>query len=231
MEHILLLHGAIGAGAQLNDLAKGLNDKYHVSVIDFIGHGSKKMNSKPYSIPLFASDVLTFMQERKLEKISIFGYSMGGYVAAYFASRYPEKVNNIITLAAKFHWDEQVAAKEIQMLNADKITEKLPAFAKVLQDRHTANDWKEVLKKTVDMLLELGKNNTLKDTDYTGIAARALLLLGDRDKMVSIDETLSVYKALPNAQMCMLPGTPHPIEQVDVQMLSYVIDRFMTNTN
>ena len=169
MEHILLLHGAIGAGAQLNELAVALSERYNVSVIDFTGHGSKKLNNRSYSIPLFANDILEFMEAHKLRKISIFGYSMGGYVAAYFAMLYPDKVNNVISLAAKFHWDEQVAAKEVQMLNADKIAEKLPAFAKTLSERHTGNDWKDVLQKTTDMLVALGKDNTLKNTDYIKI--------------------------------------------------------------
>jgi len=76
-------------------------------------------------------------------------------------------------------------------------------------------------------MVALGKDNTLKITDHAEINTPALILLGDRDKMVGLEETLLVYKALPNAQMGMLPGTPHPIEQVDVNLLGMMIERFL----
>jgi hypothetical protein len=45
--------------------------------------------------------------------------------------------------------------------------------------------------------------------------------------MVTLDETLAVYKALPNARMGMLPNTPHPVEQVDVALLSFMVGSFL----
>src|SRR6185312_9159050 len=109
---------------------------------------------------------------------------------------------------------ESIASREIQMLNPEKIAQKLPAFAEALQQRHAPNDWKVLLEKTAAMMLALGADNTLKTADYAGIATPALILLGDRDKMVSLEETVAVYKALPNARMSMLPATQHPIEQI-----------------
>lgn len=54
---------------------------------------------------------------------------------------------------------------------------------------------------------------------YPEIDIPILILLGDGDKMVTLDETVNVYKLLPNAQFGVLPNTPHPIEQVNVKML------------
>lgn len=152
---------------------------------------------------------------------------MGGYVAMYLARHYPQRVGKVITLATKFHWDVPVAEKECKMLDSAKISEKLPAFAQYLSDSHSPNDWKEVLAKTQDMLREMGKNNPLGLHDYGEIQVPVLLLLGDRDKMVTLDETVAVYKALPAAQMGVLPGTPHPIEQVDNALLAFMIDSFL----
>ncbi len=143
------------------------------------------------------------------------------------AKQNPEKVGKIITLATKFNWDETIAANEIKMLNADKIAEKLPAFAETLQKRHAPNDWKTLLSKSAEMLYGLGKDNTLKLEDYKDIKTPSLILLGDRDKMVTLDETVAIYKQLPNAQMGVLPHTPHPIEQTDPELLTYFINRFL----
>jgi pimeloyl-ACP methyl ester carboxylesterase len=227
METLLLLHGAIGAADQLKPLAVALSADYNVHMLDFSGHGNAPAAAGPFSIELFANDVLQYMCANSLERVSIFGYSMGGYVGLYLAKNHPERVNSVITLATKFHWDSEIAAREILMLNPEKIEQKLPAFAATLRDRHSGMDWKEVLKMTVEMMVALGADNTLKPADYAGITAPSLLLLGDRDKMVSLDETVATYKCLPVAQLGVLPGTSHPIEQVNVDMLVFTIKQFL----
>lgn len=228
MKTILLLHGAIGASDQLATIAEDLSNTYKVYTLDFNGHGGMPFSESPFSIALFANEVLDFMNKEELNNVSIFGYSMGGYVAMYLAKYHPEKIDRIITLATKFHWDAETAAKETKMLNADKIEEKLPAFAAALAKRHSPNEWKEVLGKTAAMLINMGNNNPLKVEDYTNIIHPCMILLGDRDKMITLDETINVYKTLPNAQMGMLPNTQHPIEQVNMSYLLFYIRQFMS---
>jgi len=227
MQPLLLLHGAIGAASQLQPLADKLKTDFSIHTLDFSGHGGRSVTDEPFSIALFAGDVLRFMKEQQIDKISVFGYSMGGYVGMYLARYHPEKISKVITLATKYHWDETIAAKEIQMLHPEKIEQKIPAFAETLKDRHNPSAWKEVLKKTAEMITALGNDNTLKEGDYASVSTPALLLLGDRDKMVSLEETVAVYKTLPNARLGVLPNTPHPIEQVDVNLLAFMVKHFL----
>jgi pimeloyl-ACP methyl ester carboxylesterase len=90
---------------------------------------------------------------------------------------------------------------------------------------HAPNDWKEILQRTANMLIEMGRDNPLKPEDYKEIRIPCLIMLGDRDKMVTLEETVTVYKSLADAQMAVLPGTPHPVEQVDPALVSYLIER------
>jgi pimeloyl-ACP methyl ester carboxylesterase len=227
MQQLLLLHGAVGASSQLADLAESLGDRYRVYTHDFTGHGGRPFPDSPFSMDLFVADVLEFMDHERLDNVSIFGYSMGGYVAMCLAKRYPQRVKKIITLATKYHWDEAIAAREIQMLDPVKIEQKVPAFAAALAERHAPNDWKQVLKHTSGMMVGMGADNPLKMDDYPVISTPSLIMLGDQDKMVSLDETVAVYKALPKAQLSILPGTPHPLEHVDVHLLHHMVDRFL----
>lgn len=227
METLLLLHGAIGSSSQLRPLADALSATYDVHSIDLPGHGGTPFADVAFSMQLFADSVLAYMDDKGLQKVSIFGYSMGGYVGMYLARHHADRVNKVVTLATKYHWDEAIAAKEVLMLDPAKIEVKLPAFVATLQERHAPADWKEVLKRTTDMMVTLGNDNTLKQEDHAAITAPVLVLLGDRDKMVTLDETLAVYKNLPIAQLGILPGTPHPIEQVDVAMLTMLVCRFL----
>jgi len=227
MQNILLLHGAIGSAEQLEPLKTHLEKECVVHTFNFSGHGGKPANS-PFSIENFAHEVIAFLDERNLDRISVFGYSMGGYVALYLARHYPERIESVITLATKFRWDPTIAEKEIQMLNSEKILEKLPAFAEILRERHSPVDWQQTLASTRELLTALGQNNVLKQEDYKAIECNCLVLLGDRDKMITFEETLEVYKALPNARMGMLPFSGHPIEQTNLDALAFLITQFLS---
>ena len=226
MEHTLLLHGAIGSKEQFLLLEEKLVNSFTVHRLNFGGHGGSSFADEKFSINLFASEVIAFLDEKEIDGTNIFGYSMGGYVAMYLAKQHPQRIKKIITLATKFTWDETIAAQEIKMLNADKIEEKLPDFAAALQKRHTPNDWKVVLEKTAAMLAAMGKDNPLKFADYPGIHHPVLLMLGDRDKMVTLDETVEVYKSLPKAQLTVLPNTSHPLELVNTDRLASELNSF-----
>jgi pimeloyl-ACP methyl ester carboxylesterase len=220
---LLLLHGAVGVSSQLKAIAEKLSKSYEVHLFDFPGHGGKELPAEPFSIKLFSDAVLSYIQENHLQQLTIFGYSMGGYVAMYLAKYHPAFIDRIITLGTKFHWDEATAAKEAKMLNADTIATKVPAFAAALEKRHAPNDWKEILQRTADMLLEMGRDNPLKPEDYAAIKIPSLIMLGDRDKMITLEETVTVYKLLPDAQMAVLPGTPHLIEQINLALVHYLV--------
>lgn len=221
-----MLHGAIGSSVQLESLADLLTDDFKVSLLNFSGHGGKPVTNEKFSIEMFAEDVLYFIDKGRLEGINIYGYSMGGYVALYIARHYPVKINKIFTTATKFNWNEDTSLKESKLLNPEIISEKIPKFAEQLSERHSPEDWKIVLNKTAEMMIGLGKNNLLKDKDYLQIENEILLSVGDRDNMVSIEETVDVYRKLKNGSLLILPGTPHPIEKINAERLANEIKKF-----
>jgi esterase/lipase len=226
MKNIVLLHGAIGAKDQLQPLADLLKNDFIVHVFNFSGHGGKPFAEEHFSIEAFAAELQEYFLTQEIEQASVFGYSMGGYVALYLAKQQPQLFNKIITLATKFQWDETIVAKEVSMLNTEIILEKVPVFAEQLKQRHAPNDWKLVLNKTKTMLLQMGKENPLHPNDYTTIDQPVLLLLGDNDKMVTREETEAVQKALPNSRFQLMEQTAHPIEKIKNEVLADIIREF-----
>lgn len=226
MQDLMLVHGAIGSSKQLLELEESLKGFYQVHNPDLPGHGGQPMVDH-FSISFFADHIIQYCDEHKIDKFSIFGYSMGGYIALYLARHYPGRIDKVITLATKFHWDPMIAQKEIQMLQPGLIQEKLPKFARVLSERHAPNEWGEVLQKTAGLLERLGQQNELNAEDHKEIKQPVLVMLGDRDKMVGLDETVATYKLLSNAQLAILPGTPHPIEQVNMELISFLLRKFI----
>lgn len=230
MQHVLLLHGAMGAKDQLHSLAESLANDFLVHSLNFWGHGGEPLPDTDWSIDLFARQVMAYRAKNipAGEPLHLFGYSMGGYVGMYINRHHPGVLAKTISLATKFHWDEPGANREVRMLQPAILEQKVPAFAEQLARRHAPQDWKQVMEKTANMLLAMGKDNPLKPEDYSQISNPSLLLLGDRDKMVSLEETQQVFKQLPAGQLGMLPATPHPIEQADTACLTVLIKKFIT---
>ena len=145
----------------------------------------------------------------------------------YLAKNYSNRIEKLLTLATKFKWNKIIAEKEIKQLNAETIAEKLPDFAAALKNSHAPNDWKKLLEKTAGMLKKMGNDNPLKPEDLCSINQPVLLMLGDRDKMVTLDETLEVYNLLPQARLSIFPNIPHPIEKVSMLRLAFEIKTFL----
>jgi len=226
MKKLLLLHGAIGAASQFDKLTEELKGKFEIYTLNFSRHGGEKITDEKFSIELFAKDVLNFLEKNKLEGIDVYGYSMGGYVALYIASKYPEKLNRIFTTATKFDWNEETSAKESKMLNPVKIEEKIPAFAKSLEKRHHPSDWKTVLNKTAEMMIDLGKKPLLTDEVLSKINNEVIVSVGDSDTMVTIEETANAAGKLKNGKLFIFSDTKHPIEKMDAQKIAGEVSSF-----
>jgi len=225
MQNIILLHGAIGAKDQLEPLAIELKQQgYNVFTLSFSGHGQTPFATN-FGIEQFALELDQFINEKNLDKPTVFGYSMGGYVALYLAHQQPTLLGNIITLGTKFEWSTEIAKKEVKMLDSKTIVEKVPKFAEALQKRH-GQDWELLLQKTAKIMLSLGNKNALSLNDFTAIENKVLIGLADKDNMVSLEETTAVYKQLKNGDMYMLPNTKHPIETVDSKLLAELVTKF-----
>jgi pimeloyl-ACP methyl ester carboxylesterase len=210
----LLLHGALGAKTQLHPLKELLSNDREVYSMNFSGHGGEPFSNAGFGIEVFADDVRAFMDAHSLDRVDIFGYSMGGYVALWFAWLYPQRVNSIVTLGTKFDWDVSSAEKEARKVNPEKILEKIPAFARILEHRHAPNDWKELLRKTGDMMLGLGRQPLLTEEIIRAIAIPTQVVLGDLDDMADRAYSERVAGLLPGGSFLSLENTPHPIEKL-----------------
>lgn len=229
MQDIILLHGAIGAKDQLRPLAENLQTKGFIPhLLSFSGHGSEPFAAE-FGISQFVGELHRFILEKRLEQPSVFGYSMGGYVALQLALQYPELIGKIATLATKFAWTPDGARKEAAMLDVAALREKVPQFATVLQNRHSAG-WIELLEKTSGMIKSLGEKPLLGSGELNLIKNKVLLGVGDLDTMVSLDETINTFQTIPQAGLYVLPGTKHPIETVSVDLLGIILEQYFRKT-
>ena len=224
MENLIILHGALGSKKQFHQLEKLLSTDFKVYTLDFEGHGEFQ-SSEPYSIELFSKNLTSFISEKGIAEPQIFGYSMGGYVALYAALQHPKMIRSIFTLGTKFNWNPETANKEVKMLDPGVIEDKVPHFKNHLMSIHPNNDWKDLLSKTAEMMLQLGASPLLKKIEFAQINLPVKIGRGDADKMVSMEESEFAVEHLANAELITFPNCPHPIEKVNLQLLLKSIKR------
>lgn len=212
MQSIILLHGALGAAAQFDQVIEPLSTDFDVHVFDLIGHGNRK-NSTPFAIDTFSNDLNEYIESNNISEPIVFGYSMGGYVAMHLASKNPSAIKKIITYGTKVKWDEAIATQETRLLNPDKIEEKVPKFAQYLGSLHGDKDWKIVMQKTAQLMIELGRNNLIESFCHT-INTEVEIGISNTDEMVTLEESKHIAEKLPNGRLKIHDQLPHPIQKI-----------------
>jgi pimeloyl-ACP methyl ester carboxylesterase len=190
-------------------------------------HGNKEIPKEGFNIELFSQEISNFIIEQEISPANILGYSMGGYAALHLSLNHPEHIKSIFTLATKFDWSEESTKREIKMLNPELMKEKIPAFVKTLEERHSSK-WNEVVLQTAHMMKRLS-DNPLTEKDFQKIEIPVRLAVGDRDRMVSVQETQSVFKLLKQGSLLVLPNTSHPFEKVNTERLAQELKIFFKN--
>ena len=102
---LILLHGGLGAiemfGPNLTTLAKGRQ----VIAVDLQGHGRTADIDRPLSIEAMGDDIAALIQELKLGRADVMGYSLGGGVAFRFAAQHPDRVRRLVLVSAVYAQD------------------------------------------------------------------------------------------------------------------------------
>ena len=98
---IVMLHGFMGSSGDWKKIACKFSDKYRCIRIDLPGHGhSLNINKESYTIDNTAREVIKILDAIGVEKFNLLGYSMGGRLALYIATHYPERIEKLIIESA-----------------------------------------------------------------------------------------------------------------------------------
>lgn len=224
MPNLILLHGALGHSDIFKPYLETLSQYFTIHTPLFSGHGDTELPAKGINTEKYTKELTLYCKENNLTDVALFGHSMGGYVALCYAMQSPENINSIITLGTKFDWTEEQALKESKMLNPDVILEKVPKYAQLLESQH-GKKWKELLPAIASLMVDLGKNPPLKN-NLADINIPVQIMVGDQDNMVTIEESIGVYRSLPNAKLAVLPDTKHPMDKVRPSLLLDVMKDF-----
>jgi pimeloyl-ACP methyl ester carboxylesterase len=225
MRDLILLHGALGASSEFDELLPFLEEKFNVFTFDLSGHGQNS-NDAQFSMSLFAEDLRHFIIKKGLDKPQLFGYSMGGYVVYTLAIADKKILGDIMSLGTKLKWDPLTAKHETSKLDPNKILEKVPKFGAYLDSIHL--DWKANMSKTANLMTALGNGSALTFEDFSKIQNKVFIGLADMDEMVSCQETVDVDAAILNSHYYKLPNSTHALVKLDKALLAEYIIKFLS---
>jgi len=89
---MLCLHGRWGRGETWTDLMVRYEDRFRIIAPDQRGHGLSDKPEGPYTADQLAADAHELVRLLGCLPVTVVGHSMGGRVAGYLASLYPEAV-------------------------------------------------------------------------------------------------------------------------------------------
>jgi pimeloyl-ACP methyl ester carboxylesterase len=98
-EVLIMIHGL---GSNLQAWQKnidGLKGQYRCIAIDLPGYGKSSKGMHAYDMAFFAETVYQFIQQLKLDKVSLIGHSMGGQIAIHTLLAHPQAATELLLLA------------------------------------------------------------------------------------------------------------------------------------
>jgi pimeloyl-ACP methyl ester carboxylesterase len=94
---VLLLHGNNFGGFYFKVIIDALTrEGFRVIVPDQIGYGKSSKPIAPYNFNSQARNTWRILQHEQIERVMVIGHSMGGMLAARFATQFPKAVERVV---------------------------------------------------------------------------------------------------------------------------------------
>ncbi len=88
---IVFIHGYCGSSAYFSKLIPLLASQYRILAVDLFGHSqSAELNGEQYNLDSVAAYIDEWLGGLKLERVHLFGHSLGGYITLAVAERKPD---------------------------------------------------------------------------------------------------------------------------------------------
>ncbi|MBI5267270.1 MAG: 2-succinyl-6-hydroxy-2,4-cyclohexadiene-1-carboxylate synthase [candidate division Zixibacteria bacterium] len=130
---LVLLHGFLGGQEDWRDLIDGLGDSCDAIAIDLPGHGaSTDMPERHFSFDGISHAISDLLATLGVNQYCLAGYSMGGRIALYHATRNRDRIQSLVLISANPGIESKVERRERydadMRLSADLESGGLSAF-------------------------------------------------------------------------------------------------------
>jgi pimeloyl-ACP methyl ester carboxylesterase len=214
---LILLHGGSGTCKMWQPHLSCFVPHFRVITPDSRAHGRTDNPTGELSYRLMADDVAAFIQALNLTKPLVFGYSDGGQIALEIGMRHPNLTGGLVVGAAWYRFSETYLAflkasgmESAGVVNIEYIQREMPDWVDLWKTEHArAHDpdyWQTMLKQ-LSIMWWTPLDYTAED--FQKIVDPTLILLGDRDGTIELQQAVDMYQLIPNAELAILPSTTH----------------------
>jgi 2-hydroxy-6-oxonona-2,4-dienedioate hydrolase len=226
---VLFLHGTGGHAEAYCRNLEAHAAHFDTYAVDMLGHGYTDKPPHDYSIPDYVAHLVAFLDARGLEKVSLSGESLGGWVAAHFAVAHPSRVERLvlntaggdlidaptlarireITMAAVTDpsWERLKARLEWLVYDKSLVHDDLIACR---QHIYSLPEMSDAMKHILSMHTpEARQRYALTDEQWASIQAPALVLWTSHDPSAPVTAGERVAAKLRNARFVVMQDCGH----------------------
>jgi pimeloyl-ACP methyl ester carboxylesterase len=219
---IVLLHGLGGSSAHWVTSITPLSEKFRVIVPDQIGFGKSDKPFISYRVGTYVDFLDAFLTQLKIEKASIAGISLGGWIAAQYTITYPKRVEKLVLVdAAGFAPPKDFDPKFFQNLfpttraqvkqsislvfyNSSLFTSDA-AIDLQLTNRFSAGDG-----YTIQQIIEsVKRSEDYVDGKLGQIKQPTLIMWGKQDGLITVDVGERYKREIANSQLIVFDKAGH----------------------
>lgn len=218
---LILLHG-LGGSAQNWLLNVGvLAEKYHVVVPDQIGFGKSDKPFLNYRVRTYVDFLDQFCKQLKIERASVVGNSMGGWIAAAFTIAYPSRVDKLVLVDSTGYAPRQgFDPRTLYALNPATREGMKSIATKVFYNKAYTTD--AVIDQVLAQRIAAGDGQTINalidsvirgedflDNTVATIKQPTLIIWGREDGLVSLSDAERFKKNIPGSTLVVFDQCGH----------------------
>jgi pimeloyl-ACP methyl ester carboxylesterase len=219
---LVLLHPG-GAGVDARAFGPNvapLAARFSVYTPERRAHGRTPDVAGPITFDAMAQDTIAFLETVVGRRAHVVGSSDGAIVGLLAALRRPDLIDRLVCVAGVFHFNGWLP----QVIDPSNEPPDFLArlYAEVSPDG--AGHYQVVVDKLAQMHLA---EPTLTIDDLGGVKSRTLVMIGDDDE-VRLEHAVAMYRAIPDAELMVVPGTSHGLLVEKPHLCNGAILEFLT---
>ncbi len=224
-EPLLLLHGGISTnetwGAQMPDFGA----HFRVIAPERRGHGHTPDLEGPLSYDVMASDTIGFLEAVVGDPAHLVGWSDGGVVGLLVAMARPDLVRKLVVISANFDTSGLVPQWLEGLTSMTAGSDDLAMFGSPYEavSPDGPEHWPVVFAKFQN---RVSTQPNVSVEQLGRISAPTLVLAGD-DDMISLEHTAALFRAIPNSELAVVPGTSHALLMEKPDLVNRIVLDFL----
>jgi pimeloyl-ACP methyl ester carboxylesterase len=204
-QSIVLIHGLAGSAQWWNRNVQELCSEYRVVIPDLIGFGQTQRTGYVPDMPRVAQVLCAWMNQLDLGRVHLVGHSMGGQIAIHLAARFPDRIDCLVLVdsaGVPRRLTPRAMTRFALQMAPPRAWGNLRFLRTIAGDAWTAGP-RTLAQATFQILLDDVRPLLPQ------IEAPTLILWGERDRLVPLEDAEVLRSRIPHAQLLVLRGAAH----------------------